>query len=484
MSESWQRLYYLGGGVSSRTNWSRAFLQRLIAVILITAVTMLVFSTTRQVGWLIPGGIAAAVVWFGPTLRNSGGDQVMAVGHDWMGRRIRQVLGWDRYVPDREDSPPAFGRVAVMGVSAEEGKPELAVIEHFDDGYFSAVLRLNGSTIGLVDLGAQEYQAQQFGQFLRALAERGVVDQVDLAQRAFPGDRSGHDAWRADHQPKDPRLAGILDELASLTEDSTDSYAAWMVIRMPVHKIRELVTSEGAAPTTEALANAAFDMVGQVGRLAQQHGLSPAFGVPPRSLGAMLRHLYNPDHGIDDLEGIDKTWDGIPAYELDHHGRALSAEGWLHSVGDIPHDGWPVNILTPRFLEDLVIGTRAKHRLIVAQFPVVRAHQATERALVAATAALADKRSKLGQVSAGIEDKAANASQWMLGDITNGGASGVLPTLRVLVSAKTRRELNDARADVERVARGAMGCLNWHWRDHDHARAMVTVAPLGRGVKR
>ena len=72
---------------------------------------------------------------------------------------------------------------------------------------------------------------------------------------------------------------------------------------------------------------------------------------------------------------------------------------------------------------------------------------------------------------------------WMLQDIVDGGSSGVAATLRVMVSSPDPKNLMLTRGEIESRVIGAMDCIEFDWYDKDHARALMTMLPLGRGMK-
>ncbi|NHA02148.1 hypothetical protein G5V59_27605 [Nocardioides sp. W3-2-3] len=90
-------------------------------------------------------------------------------------------------------------------------------------------------------------------------------------------------------------------------------------------------------------------------------------------------------------------------------------------------------------------------------------------------------QAKRGQVSTGETEEQASAAERVLSDLRS-AAAGCLPAVRVLVSAGSPQELEDARSVVEGAA-DEMEIQRLRWYDKAHDLAMFTVLPLGRGVK-
>ncbi len=482
------REYFLGGGVSSRVNWTRGFLIRMALIGATTIGMIVVMSMTQSVWATLPGVIFIALLFFLPQLRTAAGDLRVDIAHGWLQRLALKVIRWSEFDPSAESVPAPLGKIACLAPSAAPGKPELAVIEHESDQYFSVVLRLDGLSTGIVSAGEDDFHADKFGALLRNLAEGGVVSQVDFAVRVAPCEPDDHDAWVSEHAAvKSGVLANVLGDLSRMIPRIGCEYLIWMVLRIPTEKVKERLADEGLRPTTEALAEAVFDLTGEITQLVENAGLRPRFGVPPASLGALIRHLYLPEYHPDELQGITNAWSGFVPYKLDPTGRALVTTGasgkWFHSVGEIPREGWPAHAVTADWLDPLVVGGEDEYRLVLAQFPLIRAKKAIRRAQAATAAALANEKGQAGSVSDGSDAYKAEAGTWMLEDISVKGASGVTPVLRVLVSETSMRNLREARTRVEDAITAAMGAKEFSWADYDHARHFVTMLPMARGAK-
>lgn len=230
-------------------------------------------------------------------------------------------------------------------------------------------------------------------------------------------------------------------------------------------------------------------MTREVSRAVVRAGYRVRAGLGPRRLGALIRHVYTPHRGLDDLDGVTNPLDGFQPYrntETSLHCPGSADEpAWFHAVATVPRDGWPHNEVGMRFLEDLVTGVSpATLRTIKCQYRLVAKRAAIARtlgSLVVNKAAVigADKK---GQTTTGEDEGQVDANERVLADLVRTPAAGVEPVVRVMVSATSPGELEEAK---ERIDSAFQTCqfTDWTWHDLRHHHAVALMLPLGQGVR-
>lgn len=423
-------------------------------------------------------------------------------GAAWAGslaERLRATLayrlGWDAYDPEIESSPCVLGRVSVLAPSATENSPELAVIDHRDERVFTTVLRIEGGGDGLHEIWEGNQRQSRFGQLLRTIANDNnlPVNQLDMLTHAVPA--TGREYRRhieAELRSDLPEaVAESMAALGDLVSERSEGYSSYVVLRLPVDDLADRCRADLGEVSDEGLAETAFLVTGEVGLMLEEAGY-PALpgGVPPRSLGALIRHLYLPSRSADDLEGVDRTLDGFPAFAQARDGRSVisfdeqAGITWHHAIGDVPTDGWPLDLVPGRLLSQLIVeAPPGLYRTVVSQFRLLPQHVAVGRARGALTSARAGviSQNKRGVVSTGVPESREDAASLVLSDVGRGQHAGVLPMVRMLVSAPSAPQLQRARNSVQTLA-ASTGFAKWRWRDGRHAQAMMTCLPLGRGI--
>ncbi|MDR1388270.1 MAG: hypothetical protein LBJ44_11985 [Propionibacteriaceae bacterium] len=426
----------------------------------------------------------------------------------WAGARGRLTRATARWLVDRAGfnghgggggTPAAFGRPRVFGVAVREGQPALAVVSHparrrsgfrrlvGDGPAMTAVIGLEGVTRGIAPPAVEERAAAAFGQFLTGLADPGIpVDQVDLITRVFPASTDGFEAWAAEGPAS--RSGGSLAEAAGLVTGLASGHRSFLVARMPVGSLAERARSDLGGADRESVLEQARVTAGEVARRAKDAGLAPAWGLTRGLLRAVVAHSFTPSTGIDRV--VEGPGLPAPAFRLSGDGRALVADGpdgvsWWHSVVTVDPDGWPAEPVGADVLDRLVTGLPAAPvRTVVAQFPLVERGRAIERARGASALATANRISaqSKGQVSTGVDERHEDLGAWLLQDLTEFGAAGVLPVLRVMVSAGSASGIREARAAVE-TRFHELGFWGLDWRVGDQGRAVAACLPLGLGVR-
>lgn len=489
------RTYFIGGD-NTAAKWitPRRLWQGLGALALLVAVVATVSVTQSALvllGWAAAIGLAVLVA----RRRDRRGGAWAGSLTERLRARLAYRFGWDAYDPEVESSPFVLGRVAVLAPSATEDSPELAVIDHRDDRVFTTALRVEGGGDGLHEIWEGNQRQSRFGQLLRTIAndDNLPVDQLDMITHAVPA--TGQDYRR--HMESElrsdlpPEVANSMTALGDLVAERSEGYATYVVLRMPIDALADRCRADLGQVSDEGLAETAFLVTGEVGLMLEEAGY-PALpgGVPPRSLGALIRHLYLPSRSPEDLSGIGRTLDGFPAFAQARDGRSLISHDedagitWHHAIGDVPTDGWPLDLVSGRLLSQLIVeAPPGMYRTVISQFRLLPQHVAVGRARGAMTSARASviSQNKRGVVSTGVPESREDAAQLVLNDVGRGQHAGVLPMVRMLVSAPSAPQLQRARNSVQTLA-ASTGFSRWRWRDGRHAQAMLTCLPLGRGI--
>ncbi len=139
-----RRRYFLGGSVAGgRWYAADSFVPLVIVLMVVVGLTVVAMSTMG------PGGAGvvlaiSAVMFFLATKKDSLGIAPIAGLQGQVTRWVLKRAGWNSFDPDTEDLPVALGRVRALAWSAAEGRPEVALLEHIDEGYISATILLHG----------------------------------------------------------------------------------------------------------------------------------------------------------------------------------------------------------------------------------------------------------------------------------------------------------------------------------------------------
>jgi hypothetical protein len=370
----------------------------------------------------------------------------------------------------------------------------MALIHHRDHrhgswatGHLTATFEITGGGDGLLPTRDVNTAGYQFERLLGGLAGANLpVDQIDICTRVLP---VHPDTYRA-HMTGllaagiPPRLRASMRQLAGYAAGHTEEYRSFATIRLPLPQLARRI----AEPTDlDGLCAEAFgvlgDVVARVGRAG--HPLRAVLG--PRRLGALIRHLHDPDADIDLLDGVTGVADGwsqtrTPGRDwvrTDGTGRP-----WYHAVASVPRDAWPLQPVTARWMEHLVTGIHpATIRTVQTQWRLVPKVPARERARLALTYDTADRHGerRRGQVSTGVSEAAMSASRRVLDDLLTPVVGGVFPAVRIHLSAPTAQELAAARVRVTAAAEAA-GVTRLRWHTHRHHQALLLALPLARGI--
>ncbi|MDT0319301.1 hypothetical protein [Streptomyces millisiae] len=492
---STERTYVLGGETRRRSLFGAVTPLQLTVLALYLLVWLLLLVSTQSVAVLLLGLVGGSVGWLVSRRRTAEGD---SWGAGLVDQAHWRFAGGRRGRPDFVPGlslPPELGEVRVLGYAppAAPSSP-MALIHHRDmrhrswaGGHLTATFEIAGGGDGLLPTRAVNTAGYLFERLLGGLSGANVpVDQLDLCTRVLPVHTDTYRTHLAGLLTADvpPRLRRSMRQLAGYAAGNTEEYRSFATVRMPLDQLAGRLSEPG---DLEALCAETFavlgDVVGRVGRAG--HPLRAVLG--PRRLGALIRHLHDPDRDIDDLDGIDSVADGWSGTRVPGRDWARTegvSRPWYHAVASVPRDAWPLQPVNARWMEHLVTGVHpATIRTVQVQWRLVPKVSAREKARLALTYDTADRHGerRRGQVSTGVSEASMSSSRRVLDDLLTPVVGGAHPAVRVHVSALNPQELAAARLRVTAAAEsGGVTRLRWH--TYRHHQALLTTLPLARGI--
>ncbi|MFJ3883442.1 SCO6880 family protein [Streptomyces sp. NPDC090077] len=488
------RTYVLGGETRRRTLFNGVGRAQVIVIIVGLGVWLTVMMVTRS-GWALLGGVVLGLVATAAIRRRT------VMGESWAGSVFDRAAfrpSTDKapdFVPG-ESLPREVGEIRVLAYAPPVArKAPMAIVHHKDHrrgtwstGHLTATFEIQGAGDGLLPASQVDTAGLRFERLLGGLASAEIpVDQLDVCTRILP---VHPDAYR-DHMaglvvPSAPeRLRASMAELAGFAAGSSEEYRSFATIRIP---LPQLQASVGVPMDLDELCANTFDLVGDVVRRVDSAGYRLRAVLGPRRLGALIRHLHDPDHDMDDLAGIGSVVDGWG--QVRHRAKDWvrvegTARDWYHAVAHLPRDGWPSQAVNARFMETFVTQVSpATIRTVVSQFRLVPKLPARQMARMGLTYDVATKRGadKKQQISTGETEASMTAARRTLQDLMQPVTGGVHPAVRVLVSAPDPALLSAARKRVVGAAENG-GVTRLDWQTYQHHKALVTTLPMARGVR-
>jgi len=494
MSE--ERTYVLGGEFRKRTLFSGVSGRQILLVGAFVVLWLLALLITRSL-WTLLAGVL--LFFLGAAIlrrRTAMGDSWVGAVSDRVAFSVRGRREVPEYVPG-ETLPREVGEVRVLAY-APPAAPQapMAIIHHMDHrrrswatGHLTATFEIQGGGDGLLPVREVNTAGLLFERLLGGLASAEIpVDQLDIATRILPV----HPAAYREHMEglvvagAPARLRDSMHELANFAAGNAEEYRSYATIRIPLAQLR--ASASMGALDLDQVCEETFSTVGEVVRRVSGAGYALRAVLGPRRLGALVRHLHDPDHSMDSLEGIESVADGWN--RLRYKGRDWvriegTARDWYHSVAHVPRDAWPAQAINARWMEHLVTQVSpATIRTVVSQFRLVPKVRAREIARIGLTYDTASQRAaaKKQQVSTGETEASMSASRRTLHDLMQPVVGGVYPSVRVMVSAPEPDQLAAARKLVVGAAENG-GLTRLAWETYQHHKALVTCLPMARGVR-
>lgn len=496
-----QRAHYWLGAIPPSKWMTRRRVITFIALGAITVVLLLVQMYTQSV-WVLFGLAAAAVAAVVAWSRSdaNGGQWLATVVGEAIRTRLAHAGGWDEFHPGFETRPWLLDHMRVAGYTEPGGEAELCLIDLADENCFVTVLEIDGDGEGIRPMYQHRRIESNIGRLLNKLAEpRQVASQIDFIVRCAPPVTPEFKTWTETHLRADDITAeaeASMRQLADEAERRANTMRAWVAIRLPVDALAERARLEGRKVSRETLAEVAYEVTGEVTRILTSHEVRVMKGLSVRQVAAVVRGMTLPHHDVDSTDGIDGFWDAWPAFQPSSSGDALitfdpadpDRTAWRHSCAVITRDGYPEELVQGRWLEPVVLESQVPHRVVCTQFALVTYREArliAKDQLTSAAMRLA-KQSRLGETSTGEHEDSRSLAQAITRDITHYSNAGVIPVVRIMVSARTPRALRavreDMTADAERTLQLKPDGLKWQ--DRRQAPAVLRMLPLGMEVPR
>lgn len=428
----------------------------------------------------------------------------------WKRALIQRMADSRRATPDRRQRdgftrsdqtpvPPPVGHVLDLGVSSPAGGGEIAVVRHGQRGpkhaYFSTVVEISGRGDGIRSDSAADRDDARVDRLLTELAEDQMpVNQLDMHVRALPG--LSQEYVRQARAMLDPRIRGTYmgrnmeQKLANLGVTS-DDYRSYAVVCMPETSLEQFASRHHRAVDRDTLTQAAFDVTGRVAERLHGAGFPVIRVLSPAGVGALIRHLYQPAWGIDDVRGITTVEHGFPARYEPPQRETLSVpddehdEGWWHVSGDVPPWGWPSRQLESRWMEPIVTQLynaetkRSVVRTITSSFRLMTRKESNEKLQSEQYRAEVQRHHEKDRVSTGEDEEQRKDIRQQRADLAQ-QATGVRVASRITVSARSRAAVLDAR-DFAASQWTGMGVSEMRWHEGRQDAAMILGLPLGRG---
>ncbi|MGP4112320.1 hypothetical protein ACTWP5_15575 [Streptomyces sp. 4N509B] len=516
-----ERTYVLGGQTRRRSLFGAVTPPQLVAVVAYLLVWLGLLLSTQSLVVLVAGFVVGAGAWTVARRRTAEGD---SWGAALLDRVAWRLVGGARRRPDFVPGltlPREVGDIRVLSYAppSTPGAP-LALVHHRDhrrrswaSGHLTATFEIAGGGDGLLPTREVNTAGYQFERLLGGLAGANIpVDQLDVCTRVLPVHPDTYRAHMAGLLAPDipPRLRSSLHQLAGYAAGTTEEYRSFATVRIPLPQLAQRAAERIAQRVAEPTAhldglyaetfNVLGDVVARVGRAG--HPLRAMLG--PRRLGALIRHLHDPDWAIDQLDGITTVADGwsqirVPGQEwvrTESISTSLSPSSatstststgrpWYHAVASVPRDAWPLQPVTARWMEHLVTGiSPATIRTVQTQWRLLPKAPAREHARLALTYDTADRHGerRRGQVSTGVSEAAMSSSRRVLEDLLTPVVGGAFPAIRVHLSAPSPQELAAARVRVTAAAE-AGGITRLRWHTHRHHQALLLTLPMARGIR-
>jgi hypothetical protein len=487
------RTCQLGGETRRRGLFGERSGPQMFVAVAVATGGLVLLVMVRSVVLLLVEAAIAGVVWMVLQRRTNHGEAWTGTLVDETRFRVARRRGTDTYSPPAGPGsrplPSEVGTARFAGVSAQEGEPELAVVEH-GLTYISTVLEVVGGGDGLRDVAEINNGGAHFGRLLFTLSRPDIpVEQIDVTTRVLPIDAEDYDTWIRERMPANvaPHLRDSMLALSEQVAFRGEDYRTFLTVRMNIEALADRARRHGPVDAGR-VAEMAFEVTKQVAGLAEHAGLHVRAGLGPRRLGALIRHMYAPSFDMDDLTGITRAGDGFQRYVGQRDALVVTGDDgnrWWHATASVPRDGWPMNQVGVRWLEGLVTDVSpAMIRTVTSQFRLMPRAQTRDRARAALTfdQAAVIRENKAGKVSTGETEAQAAVPAQVLHDLLYAESGGCRPTLRVTVSAPSHIELLAGRDRIEAAATD-IGITRLRWHDTRHHHAHLLTLPLGRGIK-
>lgn len=472
------------GGVTPIPWLSSTKLATLISLGAIAMVLMVMIVVTKSLILVVAlaavGGVCV-LVWSRRT--SDGRPWLSKFGNhirSWIGRRAR----WDDFDPAREDQPfLLMHSTRMVSVPAGDGT-ELGVLEH--PNHMVVVLEVSTTTPGVASDDHLNRWQNAVVNLHRELADpKNALVQIDWLTLVRPEDPT-------QVRTAVPDLAlGLSDDVVLSMADlpfeaakDAERYYSYAVLCFDIDLLFERVAKP---PLTESSGpEAAYDAAILVAKILTSKGIEVKAALSLQEIAALLRAVVDPAQNPHDVEGCtDQIFASCPAWRRDTTMVTVPSgeQTWWHTSASFGLDDWPLHLVTGRWLEPIVFGSQLGYRTIITQARLVPRHAAKKFARDQLTTAHSKARhiDNQGKIDGGEAWSKEHLASDITADIVQHGQIGVLPSVRVMLSGLSRREVNNLFDELQTAVAecGAEGITP----DHDRpGAALLRLLPIGMEV--
>jgi len=414
---------------------------------------------------------------------SDGSTWVLGVGEQiryWIGKRAR----WDDFDPVREAQPfLLMDPLRLLAVPASDGS-ELAVLDYPEA--MVCVLEISGHRTGVQPADDLAREQRKMNAVHKTLADPKVaIDQVDWLTLVRPEnpEEIAMGVQVADDLPETIKAAA--EELSWMIASHTETMYSYLVIRFNKDLLYERVAKP---PFSEfSGAEAAYDAVSIVARKLETNGIFVKGALGPAEVSALIRAIVVPHRSPYDLEGCEEgIFASCPSWIRQDTMLFSSCDdrSWWHASASFGLFDWPLSPVRGRWLEPLVFGVGLGPRTVVSQVKIIRRHKAREFAKDQLTTAASErlKNDESGKVDAGEAWSQETVATEVAQDIVLNGQVGIIPAVRIMISANSPRGVKNAMADVASIADDSMNAEGITMDDTRPGVGLLHCLPLGMEV--
>lgn len=477
------------GGVTPVPWLSKQKLVTLIVLAIVGVVMMMVIITTANLYVTGAFFMVVGLIWL--VARRRGAD-----GGWWMlgvGERVRGAIGtrarWDDFDPTREAQPfLLMDPLRVLAVPAGDGS-ELAVLEY--PSAMVCFLEVSGAATGVRSSTDLRRLEDRVISVHRTLADpKTCVEQIDWITVVRPQDATTLAQGLLTHSGQAPTpvpapVAVSMEEVPQKHAAVTERFRSYVALRFTTDRLYSFVAQPPFSASSGA--EAAYDALGKVARMLSGKGITVIGGLGPAQVAALGRAILSPDRSPDDLSGCGGGfWASWPSWRRDGDTIISTCGGtqWLHATASFGLYDWPLTEVKGRWLEPLVFGHAMGPRTVVTQTRIMPRHKARELAKGQLTTARTTRlgKTRSGEVDAGEAWSQELAATAVAEDIVLDRHVGIMPSVRVMVSAQSPRALRSAREEIGTATADRMNCEGISLDDTRPGVGLLRCLPLGVSV--
>ena len=389
-------------------------------------------------------------------------------------------------------APLMVGRVSVNQV-AYSNRENIAIFRHAnsDPTFYTVIFEVRGLDGGLVEELVEDIPHIGFGKTLGRGARRtSAVSHIQSFTRSIPLDITDHITWLADYidPAANDALVRSYQELCLQVEDRAEQHRSYLVLRFDNESALHRATmahSRSSTPTYDAIVQEAKSLMSQAKSYKAISSYRPLDAVMST---AVLAHLQDPySFSIDDADvAIQDVWQKLDQSKT-RQAVVVNDRAYTR-VAYIPRDGFVAGTALPvQSMRQLVSGiVPAVIHSVSWINELVDAKQARAEALSDRTSDKAQKHASdnKGKLSDGTTEVLSSSSDQRAKDLLPGsGNHGVKWGAYLSFTVASEEDLLAVSTQIEAVATDC-GIDRLYWLDGRHDLALMSVLPMGRGIRK